>query len=297
MSESVVKKDNDYININKKESQLYELWKRFRRNKLAIGGLIFIILLCIVIVFQNQIAIEGVNDQNYDNVLSAPSSDHFFGTDQYGRDIFSRIVYGAQYTIIMGLIASGISTVIGVPIGAITGYYGGKIDAILMRIIDVMMTLPNILLALVMTASLGPGFVNTMIAVGIAGVPGMARISRSAVMSVRNQEFVEAAISNNASDFRIISRYVMPNSIAPIIVQYTMLVAGAILTGSSLSFLGFGLQPPAPEWGAMLSAGKVYMREAWWLTTIPGVLIMSVVLAINLIGDGLRDALDPKQKR
>lgn len=281
----------------KKENQLYEIWKRFRRNKLAVAGLIFIAFLVVVIIFQKQIAIEGVNDQKYDALFSPPSSKYIFGTDQYGRDIFSRMVYGTQYTIMMGLIASGISVLIGVPLGAITGYYGGRIDNFILRVVDIFMTLPNILLALVMTASFGPGFVNTMVAVGIASAPVMARVARAAVMSVRNQEFVEAAISNNASDFRIIMKYILPNAIAPIIVQYTIFVATAVLTGSSLSFLGLGLQPPTPEWGAMLSAGKIYMRDAWWITTIPGIFIMLVVLAINLIGDGLRDALDPKQKR
>lgn len=281
----------------KKESQLYEIWKRFRRSKLAVGGLVFIILLVLVVVFQGAIAPEGVNDQNYDNMFLSPSLEHLFGTDQYGRDIFSRMVYGTKYTLTMGIIASTISAVIGIFLGAITGYYGGRMDNILMRIVDVFMTLPNILLALVMTASFGPGFVNTMIAVGIAGAPAMTRVTRAAVMDVGSREFIEAAVSNNASDFRIIMRYVLPNAIAPIIVQYTMYVATAILTGSSLSFLGLGLQPPAPEWGAMLSAGKPYMRDSWWITTIPGILIMLVVLAINLIGDGLRDALDPKQKR
>lgn len=280
-----------------KDSLLLEFWKRFRRNKLAMAGLIFIFLLLLVMFFQNQIAHEGINDQKYGKMLLAPCAEFWFGTDQYGRDLFSRLVYGTKYTIAMGIIASTISMILGVIIGALTGYYGGKLDDITMRIIDIVMTLPNILLALVMTASFGPGFVNTMIAVGIAGVPMMARVTRTAVMSIQNQEFIEAAKSNNASDFRILLKYVLPNAAAQIIVQYTMYVATAILTGSSLSFLGLGLQPPAPEWGSILSAGKPYMRDAWWITTIPGILIMLVVLAVNLIGDGLRDALDPKQKR
>lgn len=283
--------------INNKDSLLREFWKRFRRNKLAMAGLVFIILLIIVVIFQNQITHEGINDQKYDKMLLAPCKEFWFGTDQYGRDLFSRLVLGTKYTLAMGIIASTISLVLGVVLGAITGYYGGRLDNITMRLIDIVMTLPNILLALVMTASFGPGFVNTMVAVGIAGAPMMARVTRAAVMSVQNQEFIEAAKSNNASDFRILMKYVLPNAAAQIIVQYTMYVATAILTGSSLSFLGLGLQPPAPEWGSILSAGKPYMRNAWWITTVPGVLIMLVVLAINLIGDGLRDALDPKQKR
>lgn len=285
------------VERSRKNSQINEFWKRFRRNKLAIGGMIFIFMLLLVILFQNQITPEGVNDQNYDHILLAPSIRYLFGTDQYGRDIFSRMVYGTKHTMAMGLIASSISSVIGIFLGSVTGYYSGRIDNIVMRVVDIFMTLPNILLALVMTASFGPGFVNTMIAVGIAGAPAMTRVTRASVMSVREREFIEAAVSNNASDLRIIARYVLPNAIAPIIVQYTMFVAQAILIGSSLSFLGLGLQPPAAEWGSMLSAGKTYMRDCWWLATIPGLFIMLVVLAINLIGDGLRDALDPKQKR
>lgn len=285
------------MSVQKKDNQFYELWKRFRRNKLAIGGLVFLSLLILIIIFQDQIAREGLNDQKYDALLLPPSAKYLFGTDQYGRDIFSRMVYGTKYTIAMGLIASSISSAIGIILGSITGYYSGKLDNVIMRIVDIFMTLPNILLALVMTASFGPGFVNTMIAVGIAGAPAMTRVTRAAVMRVREQEFIEAAVSNNAGDFRIIFRYVLPNAIAPIIVEYTMFVAQAILIGSSLSFLGLGLQPPAAEWGSMLSAGKAYMRECWWITTMPGLFIMLVVLAINLIGDGLRDAFDPKQKR
>ncbi len=285
------------MDTSKKSSLLYEFWKRFRRNKLAIAGVFVILLLILIILFESRIAPEGINNQKYDNVLMPPSADSLFGTDQYGRDIFSRMIYGTKYTIAMGLIASSISAAIGIFLGCITGYYGGRLDNIIMRCVDIFMTLPNILLALVMTACFGPGFVNTMIAVGIAGAPAMTRVTRAAIMGVRNQEFIEAAVSNNAGDLRIILKYVLPNAIAPIIIQYTMFVAQAILTGSSLSFLGLGLQPPEPEWGAMLSAGKAYMRECWWLTTIPGIFIMFVVLAINLIGDGLRDALDPKQKR
>lgn len=285
------------MDTNKKSSLLYEFWKRFRRNKLAIAGAIVICLLLLIIVFESKIAPEGINSQKYDSVLMPPSRAFLFGTDQYGRDIFSRMIYGTKYTIAMGLIASSISAAIGIFLGCITGYYGGRLDNVIMRCVDIFMTLPNILLALVMTACFGPGFVNTMIAVGIAGAPAMTRVTRAAIMGVRNQEFIEAAVSNNAGDLRIIWKYVLPNAIAPIIIQYTMFVAQAILTGSSLSFLGLGLQPPEPEWGAMLSAGKAYMRDCWWLTTIPGIFIMVVVLTINLIGDGLRDALDPKQKR
>lgn len=281
----------------KKNSQLFEVWKRFRRNKVAIVGMVILFLFLLMIIFANQIAKEGINEQKFDALLVPPNSQYIFGTDQYGRDIFSRIVHGAKYTLSMGIFAAIIGSAIGVPVGAISGYYGGNVDNAIMRVVDIIMTLPMMLTALVIAASFGGGLVNTMLAVGLSGSPAVARITRSAIMSVKNQEFVEAAKSNNASDFRIIFRYLLPNSLSPIIVHFTLATAGAILAASSLSFLGLGLQPPIPEWGALLSVGKEYMRQSWWITTIPGAFIMLAVLAVNLIGDGLRDALDPKQKR
>lgn len=282
---------------NKKNTQFYEIWKRFRRNKLALIGLIILILFVLMIVFEDLIAKTGVNDQNVADALMAPCAKYIFGTDQYGRDIFSRIVYGTKYTFLMGFGSTAVATIIGVPLGCITGYYGGKLDNIIMRAIDIFSTIPMMLMAIVMAASFGDGMFNTMLAVGIACIPLLTRVTRSSIMSIKNQEYVEAAISNNASDKRIIFRYLLPNAIAPIIVQVTLLLASAILAGSSLSFLGLGIKPPTPEWGSMLSTGKEFMRNCWWICTIPGIFIAVAVLAFNLVGDGLRDALDPKLKR
>ena len=272
----------------KKNSQAMEIWRRLKRNRIAMVGLIILCFLLIVVIFDDLIAVEGINDQNIQNRLKPPSAEHIFGTDPYGRDIFSRIV--------LGVVATAISALIGIPLGAISGFYGGRVDNYIMRALDIFMTMPMILLAITIAASLGSGMFNTMIAVGISGSPGIARVTRSAVLGVRNQEYIEAAYSINASDFRIIFRYVLPNAMAPIIVQVTFMVASSILAASSLSFLGLGLKPPTPEWGAMLSTGREFMRDSWWICAFPGLMIMISVLAINLIGDGLRDALDPKLK-
>ena len=232
----------------KKNSQAMEIWRRLKRNRIAMVGLIILCFLLIVVIFDDLIAVEGINDQNIQNRLKPPSAEHIFGTDPYGRDIFSRIVLGARYSLSMGVVATAISALIGIPLGAISGFYGGRVDNYIMRAL------------------------------------------------VRNQEYIEAAYSINASDFRIIFRYVLPNAMAPIIVQVTFMVASSILAASSLSFLGLGLKPPTPEWGAMLSTGREFMRDSWWICAFPGLMIMISVLAINLIGDGLRDALDPKLK-
>lgn len=280
----------------KKNSQAMEIWRRLKRNRIAMVGLIILCFLLIVVNFDDLIAVEGINDQNIQNRLKPPSAEHIFGTDPYGRDIFSRIVLGARYSLSMGVVATAISALIGIPLGAISGFYGGRVDNYIMRALDIFMTMPMILLAITIAASLGSGMFNTMIAVGISGSPGIARVTRSAVLGVRNQEYIEAAYSINASDFRIIFRYVLPNAMAPIIVQVTFMVASSILAASSLSFLGLGLKPPTPEWGAMLSTGREFMRDSWWICAFPGLMIMISVLAINLIGDGLRDALDPKLK-
>mgnify|MGYP001781987116 FL=1 len=280
----------------KKNSQAMEIWRRLKRNRIAMVGLIILCFLLIVVIFDDLIAVEGINDQNIQNRLKPPSAEHIFGTDPYGRDIFSRIVLGARYSLSMGVVATAISALIGIHLGAISGFYGGRVDNYIMRALDIFMTMPMILLAITIAASLGSGMFNTMIAVGISGSPGIARVTRSAVLGVRNQEYIEAAYSINASDFRIIFRYVLPNAMAPIIVQVTFMVASSILAASSLSFLGLGLKPPTPEWGAMLSTGREFMRDSWWICAFPGLMIMISVLAINMIGDGLRDALDPKLK-
>ncbi|WP_291258565.1 nickel transporter permease [Fusobacterium sp.] len=284
---------------NKKRSQWVEVWRRLKRNKMAILGLIILIILFLLAIFADVIA-------NYDNVvikqnlaqrLQGPSAAHWLGTDEFGRDIFARLVHGTRVSLQVGIVAVGISIIIGGVLGAVAGYYGGKLDNIIMRVMDIFLAVPSILLAIAIVSALGPSILNLMLAISISSVPSYARIVRASVLSIRDQEFIEAAKAIGASNTRIIFRHIIPNSLAPVIVQATLGVASAILSTAGLSFIGLGIQPPAPEWGSMLSGGRQYLRYAWWVTTFPGVAIMITILSLNLLGDGLRDALDPRLKQ
>lgn len=280
----------------KKESMLKQTWDGLKKNKLAMFGLFLIVILILTALFADAIAPYGVDDQDLLRKFKAPSSDHFFGTDEFGRDIFSRIVYGSRYSLMIGAVAASLSAAIGMLIGSAAGFYGGKADNILMRMIDIMMAIPSTLLGISIVAALGNGIRNVIIAVAIGAVPSYARIVRASILSVKEQEYIEAARSIGASDVRIIMHHILPNCLAPIIVQITMSVAKAILEASALSFIGLGVQPPSAEWGAMLSAGRAYIRKAWWIVTFPGLAIAMIIFGLNLFGDGLRDALDPKLK-
>jgi peptide/nickel transport system permease protein len=230
-------------------------------------------------------------------MFELPSSKYLLGTDEFGRDILSRLIFGARVSLQVGFIAVGISLVVGGLLGAFAGFYGGWLDNLIMRVMDVLLSVPQTLLAIAIAAALGPGLYNLMIAVGISAVPNYARIVRGSVLSIRGMEYVEAARAVGSSDLRIILRHIIPNSMAPIIVQSTLGVASAILNAAGLSFIGLGIQPPNPEWGAMLSGGRQYIRDFPHLTLYPGLAIMLTILALNFLGDGLRDALDPKLKR
>lgn len=280
----------------KRQSQLKEIWKRFIRSKTAVFGLCIIIMLVAFALFAEFIAPYGIDDQLLSRRFTPPCKEFIFGTDEYGRDIFSRIVYGSRTSLSVGIVSVSISCVIGVLMGSISGFYGNRTDNIIMRAVDVMLAIPQILLAISITAALGPGLFNVMLAVGISTVPAYARIVRGSILSIKDQEFIEAARSIGASDSRIIVKHVLPNCLAPIIVQATMSIATAILSASSLSFIGLGISPPTPEWGAMLSAGRAYVRDYWFVVAFPGLMIMLTVFAFNLFGDGLRDALDPRLK-
>ena len=274
-----------------------EVLKRLSRAPLAMAGLVIVLILVVAAVFAGHIAPYGYADQDLMAAFEEPSRAHIFGTDEFGRDIFSRIVYGARVSLQVGFIAVGIAVFVGGFLGAIAGYYGGRADNIIMRAMDILLSIPSILLAIAIAASLGPGLFNLMIAVGISSTPNYARIVRGSVLSVRSQEFVEAAKAVGSSDLRIIMKHIIPNCLAPIIVQSTLGVAIAILTAAGLSFIGLGIQPPIPEWGAMLSGGREYIRDYAYMTIFPGLAIMITILALNFLGDGLRDALDPKLKR
>ena len=291
-------------NDQKGRSLWQETFRRFRRNKLSLVCMGFLLLLTVIslstfvidFVTNNQVYNERVVGQNLSIRLNPPNREHIFGLDEFGRSIFLRVLWGTRFSLFMGVLSVVAAVVIGGVLGSLAGYYGGKIDHIIMRTMDVLMAMPAILLAIAIVAALGPGLRNVLIAISISFVPNYARVVRAAVMSVRDQEFIEAANAVGASDIRIIFEQILPNAIAPIIVQATLGVAQAILFVTALSFLGLGIQPPMPEWGAMLSSARSYIRHAWHMVVIPGVVIMLTILALNIVGDGLRDALDPKLK-
>ena len=269
---------------------------RLARNKLAVAGASVLILLAIVALTAPLISPEDPNRTAPREALRAPSGDHLFGTDQYGRDNFSRVLYGTRISLMVGFISVSIAVVAGTVVGLIAGYYGRWVDSILMRLIDIMLAFPGILLALALVSVLGPSLRNLMIAVGISSVPTYARLVRGSVLSAKENVYVESARVIGCTDVAIMRRHVLPNVVAPIIVVATLGIAAAILWAAALSFLGLGSQPPTPEWGRMLSEGRNFLREQWWIATFPGLAIMITVLAMNLLGDGLRDVLDPRQQ-
>lgn len=281
---------------SKKRSLWREVWVRLKMNKAAMVGLFIIVLLVFCAIFADVIAPYGLDDQDLKNTFQPPSSEHLMGTDNFGRDILSRIIYGSRISLQVGFISVGIAIIVGGSLGAIAGFYGGKMDNVIMRLMDILLAIPSILLAISIVAALGPGLRNVMIAVGIGSIPTYARIVRASVLSLRDQEFIEAARAIGANDFRIIVKHIIPNSMAPLIVQGTLGVASAILSAAGLSFIGLGIQPPTPEWGAMLSSGRQYLRDYPHITTFPGLAIMITIFGLNLLGDGLRDALDPRLK-
>ena len=280
----------------KSQSQLKEIWRRFRKSKTAVIGLAVVLLLVFTAIFADFVAPEGPDDQNLQRANQFPNAQNLMGTDNLGRCVFSRVIFGARISLQVGFVVVSISMVLGVVIGSIAGFFGGHLDNALMRFIDILLAIPNILLAIAIASALGPGLINVMIAVGIGAIPGYARIVRASVLTLREQEFIEAARACGASDFRIITRHILPNSMAPIIVQATLGLANAILSAAALSFIGLGIQPPTPEWGAMLSIGRRFLRDFYHMSFFPGLTIVIVVLALNMMGDGLRDALDPKLK-
>lgn len=266
------------------------------RNRAAMGGLALLALLSLLAVLAPALAPYDPDAVDILHQLEAPSKTHILGTDLYGRDIFSRILYGGRITLVVGLISVGIAASIGIILGLVAGFYGGAVDSVIMRLIDVLLAFPRILLALSIVGMLGPGLLNVMVAVGIAGITGYARLVRGSVLCAKENIYVEAARVVGCPDRIILRRHLLPNIIGPVIVLATLDVASAILSASSLSFLGLGVQPPTAEWGAMLNEGRQYLRTAPWITLFPGLAIMISVLSINMLGDGLRDALDPRMK-
>lgn len=268
--------------------------KRLSKNRMAILGLIILLLLIIMGIFADFIAPYGYAEMDWKSPFLHPSAQHWFGTDEFGRDIFSRIVYGARISLLVGFVSVGIAVVVGGTLGAIAGFYGKRVDNVIMRLMDILLSIPQTLLAIAIVAALGTGLVNLMIAVGVSSVPTYARIVRASVLTIREEEYIEAAKASGTKNSKIIMKHILPNCVAPVIVQVTLGMAGAILTAAGMSFIGLGIQPPNAEWGNMLSAGRDYIRGYSYMTLFPGLAIVITVLSLNLLGDGLRDALDPK---
>jgi len=283
--------------VTKKKSMAQEKFRAFLKNKLAVAGALLLIAMIILSAMSPIIAPYGYDEQNYEEARQTPSAKHWAGTDELGRDIFSRILYGGRVSLTIGIISVGIGLMAGGSLGVLAAFYGGKVETVIMRLIDVLMAIPSIILSISVCAALGSGIVNTMIAVGISSIPTYARVFRSSVISEKAKEYVEAARAVGAGNGRIILKHILPNSLAPVIVQASLGVAQSITTAASLSFIGLGIQPPNPEWGALLSGGRQYIRDYPHMVVFPGIAIMLTVLALNLIGDGLRDALDPRLKR
>ncbi len=269
-------------------------WTRLRRSPGAMIGVVLIVLLLLVALTADLIASQGIDDQDLRKGLFPPSREFPLGTDEFGRDMLSRIIHGSRVSLQVGIIAMVLSAVVGVFLGLIAGYFGGPIDHIVQGMVDISWAFPTVLFAIFLVAVLGPGLTNVMIAVGLGYWGGYARVVRGQVLSLREWEFVTAAHAIGASDLRIMFRHILPNVLAPVIVMSTMMMADAILIEATLSFLGMGAQPPVPSWGSILSSGRSYLRLAPWVTLFPGIAIMLTVLGFNLLGDGLRDALDPR---
>lgn len=279
------------------QSQTAIILRQFRRSPTGMIGGIIIALEILIALAAPVVAPYDPLKQNFRSALESPSADHWFGTDDVGRDVVSRIIYGARISLRVGMISVAIGAGIGVLLGVIAGFYGRWLDNIIMRFIDVLLAFPGLLLALAIVAVLGPSLFNVMIAVGIGSIPTYTRMARATTLSIRERDYVLAARSVGCSNARLMLRYILPNAIPPLIVLATLGVAGAILTAAGLSFIGVGAQPPTPEWGAMLTSARQYMQQAWWYTAFPGLAIIVTVVAINMVGDALRDALDPKMRR
>lgn len=291
--------DSENKNTRKKRSPAGEVWHQLKKNRGAMLGLALIILLIVATIASNiyldydtQVVGMNVIDR-----LQGPSIHHLMGTDDTGRDIFWRILYGAKYSLSVGVVAVIIAVIIGVPLGAFAGYFGGVLEDVIMRITDIFAAIPNILMAIVVVSALGHGIVNLMIAVGLCSIPQFVRITRASVLTVRDQEYIEAARAVGRSEMEIIFDHILPNCLSPIIVQTTLRTASAIITAAALSYLGLGVVAPTPEWGSMLSQGRNFIRGYSYMTLFPGLAIMLTVLSLNLLGDGLRDALDPKLRK
>ncbi len=279
------------------QSYLKMVWRRFRRHKLAMAGLAILTVMYLIAIFAPLLATHPYDQVAPTRALRPPGREYWLGSDRIGRDIYSRIIWGSRISLSVGFVAAGVSVAIGTLIGATAGYFGGRVDDVFMRFTEVVMAFPTIFLLLTIIAIVKRSIFNIMLIIGVTSWPSLARIVRGQVLSLREQEFTDAARALGVSDGRIIFRHILPNTLAPIIVSATLRIGGAILTESGLSFLGLGVPEPVPSWGSILNNGRTWLRQAPWITTFPGIFIFLTVLAFNYVGDGLRDALDPRLKQ
>lgn len=284
------------IDFSEQQSQLSRVFKQLRRNRRAVVGAVLLLIIISMAIFAPYVTKYDPAKQNMRNRLQSPSKEHILGTDQFGRDTYTRIVYGARLSLRVGFSAISLSLLVGSALGLLAGYYGGVLDNVIMRFIDILLALPGFLLALSIVAALGPGLDNVILAIGVSYIPSFARMMRSSVLAIRELDYVDGAKALGASDLRIIMAHIVPNSVNSIIVLTTLSLAGAILSAAGLSFLGMGTQPPTPEWGSMIATSRPFIRVSHWAVTVPGLAIFVTVMCLNLVGDGLRDALDPRLK-
>lgn len=278
-------------------SRVSQTLRRLRKNRGATAGAILLVAIALCVIFASLITTWDPIKQNYNDLLQGPSAAHWMGTDNYGRDVWSRVLHGGRLSLTVGMISVVIGAVAGVALGLLAGYYGGWVDSVIMRLMDAMLAFPGILMAMTVVAILGGSLTNVMIAVGISSVPGFARLVRGSVLSAKENEYVMAARIAGCRNGRIMVIHILPNIFAPLLTYATLRISTSIIAAASLNFLGLGAQRPTPEWGVMLSDGRDYMRQYWWLSTFPGLAIMVTALSINMLGDGLRDALDPRLRR
>lgn len=281
----------------KKSSMLRETMYRMCQNKLAVLCMFLLGIIILLVILAGVLHPEGYDVQDLTKALMKPGKEHWFGTDNYGRDIFARVLYGGRITLLVAMASTLVATVVGMLLGCIAGYFGGRTDEIIMRIMDVFMAIPNMLLAIVIATTLGSGMATTVLAVAVGSVPGFVRVVRAPILSVKSTEYIESARAIGSRPFRIIWHHIIPNIMAQVIVQVTLGVANSIISVAGLSFLGLGVQPPTPEWGTMLSQARNYMMRNMYMLTCPGIAIVLSVISLNVIGDALRDALDPRLKR
>lgn len=295
---TAAEKKEPAVQTDKKRSQFLEVWRRLKKSKVAIVGLIILILLVLMAVFADVLVDYDVAiKQNLKDKLQGPSAAHWLGTDSFGRDILARIIHGSRVSLSIGFISVIVSLIVGGAIGSIAGYYGGKLDMIVMRFIDVLMAIPSMLMCICVVTVLGPGMSNLLVAITISYVATFCVIVRSSILTIKNSDYIEAARATGVSTLRIIIKHIIPNTMGPIMVQATMSIGSVILSAAGLSFVGLGVMPPAPEWGAILTEGKEFIRTAPHIVLFPGIAIMLAVMALNFLGDGLRDALDPRLKQ